>query len=368
MDFIEKIKRNQLLYYIGKCIKNIGNKEFRAKVLDLDTTPRMVMFHHNGDAYPGRIIYYFKTGGPAGFFGIFRGVLGALNYADQLGMLPVVEWTRSTPYCDESMDSVTMNPFEYYFKQPAGIALSEISQASNLVIGKISDGSFRRSSFSYGKYDESVGHAGYVWDCERFKELAVIMKKYIRLTDEVQKQMVADIDKLRITDRTLGVQVRRIVFQYGVKDHPMPVDLNDYILAIDKLMSKGGYDQIFLATEEEETLTAILERFGEKVVYYGDVIRNNIGDTFYSVTSNRPHHYFLLGYEVLRDACTLAMCKSLVAGMSNVSMHAKIMKLSMDSDYTEEIILNNGIVKNGMSTKQVSKKVHHLGSLKPERR
>lgn len=359
MDFIQRIKQKQWLYYIGKCIKNVGNKEFRAKVLDLDTTPKMVMFHHNGNAYPGKIIYYYKTGGVSGgFFGTFRCVLGALNYADQLGMLPVIEWDRSMRYCDESMDAITMNPFEYYFKQPGGISLAEISQVSNLVIGKGSDSSFRRDRLDV-EYDESMGHAGYVWDCRRFEELAMVMKKYIKLTDKVQNQIVTDIGGVGISGNTLGVQVRRLGFQYGTQDHPIPVELDDYITAIDKLISRGEYDTIFLATEEESSLAAMIDRFGDKVVYYKDIIRNNIGDTFSSVSSDRKHHHFLLGYEVLRDACTLAMCKSLVTGLSNVSMHAKIMKLSMDSDYSEEVILNNGIVSKGLSVKRASKKFRH---------
>ena len=186
MDILDLIRKNQLLYYIGKCLMYIRDKEFRSKVIDL-TTPEMVQFHHNGDAYPGKIIYYYKNSWTKtfGFFGVFRDILGGINYADQLGMIPVIEWDRASPYCDESMNPVTMNPFEYYFKQPAGIPLETVSQASNLVIGKLKDSWFVRHEYA--------GKVGYIWDQRRFEELSMIMRKYIRLTDDVQKKITADL-------------------------------------------------------------------------------------------------------------------------------------------------------------------------------
>lgn len=350
MDIVGMIRKNQLLFYIGKCLMYIRDEEFRSKVIAL-TTPEMAQFQHNGDAYPGKIVYYYKSTWTRNFglFGALNDVLGGINYADQLGMLPVVEWDRTSPYCDESMDSVTMNPFEYYFKQPAGVSLEEVSFASNLVLGKMKDSQFVRPGWG--------GRIVYGWNIERFKELAVIMRKYIRLTDDVQKDIVTDIKKCGITERTLGVHVRRISFQYGAKDHPVPVELDDFLTTVNKLMSTGAYDKIFLATEEEESLTAMINQFGEKIVYYKDVIRNNIGDTMFSAISDRPQHHFLMGYEALRDVCTLAMCKSLVAGISNMSMNAKIMKLSMDGDYTEEVILDNGLRDKGFTLKKVQKKI-----------
>lgn len=143
--------------------------------------------------------------------------------------------------------------------------------------------------------------------------------------------------------------MRRISFQYGVKGHLI-------IAAINRLMSTGAYDKIFLVTEKEESLTAMVYRYGEKLVYYKDVIRNNIGDIFLSVVSDWPQHHFLMNYEVLRDACTLAICKSLVAGISNVSISAKIMKLSMKDDYTEEVILSNGLLDRGLRFKKYRRK------------
>ena len=338
---------------IRKYIKKIQNPTFVESVLN-QSFFSMGWVCHNGSLYPGKIVYHYKCGWKGGgFFGMFREVLGALNYADQFGMYPVIEWSRSVPYCDKSMDAVTRNPFEYYFQQPVNISLTDLSNVSNLVEAKPKDELFERSNF--GCYER-----GYAWDCKRFEELAMIMQKYIRLTDEVKERIATDLRRMEITERTLGVQVRRISFQNGVKNHPVPVELDDFIAAVAKLMATGKYDKIFLATEEEESLIAMMNRFGEKIVYYKDVIRNNTGDIELSVISNRQRHHFLMGYEVLRDVCALAKCKSLVAGLSNVSINAKIMKLALDSDYSEEVILNNGLVGKGISTKQSVKKIRRM--------
>lgn len=57
MDILGMIKKNQLLYYIGKCLMYSHDEEFRGKVIGL-TTPEMVRFQHNRDAYPRKIICY----------------------------------------------------------------------------------------------------------------------------------------------------------------------------------------------------------------------------------------------------------------------------------------------------------------------
>lgn len=243
-------------------------------------------------------------------------------------------------YHEPSMDAVTTNIFEYYFQQPAGISLEEIAKASNVVIRAAND-------FRFLRKDYSLISNYYEWNQEYFQELAAMHRKYIHLKDEVGEHMTADIGDIGLTGRAIGVHIRRLMFQHPVKDHPVAVDLKDVISAVKKLMETGKYDQIFVATEETESLEQMQQEFGDCLIYYKDICRNNIGDTFRSAISARKNHHYLLGYEVLRDAYTLAGCQALVAGLSNVSFCAKIMRLSMGADYADEIILDRGIVKDG---------------------
>ena len=247
------------------------------------------------------------------------------------------------------MDTITTNIFEYYFQQPAEITIDEVSKASNVISRSSNDIRFMRKDYSQiSDY--------YEWNQEYFQELAAMQRKYIHLKNNVEERMTADIDSMGLTGRTIGVHIRRLMLQYHVKDHPVAVDLDDFVNAVKKLIETGRYDQIFLATEEMESLERMQQEFGDRLVYYKDIYRNNIGDTYRSAVSDRKEHHYLLGYEVLRDVYTLANCQALVAGLSNISFCAKIKRLSTETDYMDEIILNNGLAKDGMGFNTFYKK------------
>lgn len=325
-------------------MKSIRDPEFVNKVLEKNNNPNVLVITHNGSLYPGKIIYYIEHEDKrAGFGAILFKTLGAINFADQLGMIPVVRWGKLA-YYDSAMDEVTTNVFEYYFHQPTDVTVDDVSKANNVVTNQSrNDYLFLRKGFSIPDVDDH-----YIWSVVRFDEMANMLKKYIRLKDNVEKKMLSDISELGITDKTLGVQIRRVTFQYNIKDHPVGIKLDEFIVGVKKLWETGKYDKVFLATEEEESLKRMQQEFGEYLVYYKDIYRNDIGDTFVSVTSERKYHHYLQGYEVLRDMFTLANCRALVTGLTNVSFCAKIMKLSMDDDYEDECILDKGIAKSGM--------------------
>lgn len=345
MGIKDKIKNNRSLYYIIRCIKNIRNQEFVNNVLGVNNNPNLLRITHNGSLYPRKIIYYIEHEDKrAGFGAILFKTLGAINFADQLGMIPVVRWGKLA-YYDSDMDKVTTNVFEYYYQQPTDVTVDDVFKANNVVTNQSrNDYLFLRDGFSISDVDDH-----YMWNIVRFKEMAVMMKKYIRLNTCVEENIFADISGLGITDKTLGVQIRRVMFQYNVKDHPYGIGLDEYIHSVKKMWETGKYDKVFLATEEMESLVKMQQEFGEHLVYYKDIYRNDIGDTFISVTSERKYHHYLQGYEVLRDMYTLANCRALVTGLTNVSFCAKIIKLSIDDDYEDECILDKGIAKNGMN-------------------
>lgn len=343
------IKNHKKIYYILKILKNINNNHFIDMVCSYGNNSNLIYIHHNGNLYPEKIIYYFKCGwSGSGFFGIYRMTLGALNYANQYNMLPVIEWDSSIPYYDKSFDSITTNPFEYYFKQPGNIPLKDAKKSTNLVIGTSSDTSFSKKTLKFSS------ELLYKWDNEHFKELANAAKRYIHLEDNTQKSILFELKNLGISDRTIGVHIHRLIFKDGIKDHPIVTELDEYIVGVEKLLSTGNYDKIYLATDESDTLLKFKEKFSNLIIYYDDVYRNKSGDTFLSQSKREKHHY-RLGYEVLRDMYTLAKCKALVAGLSNVSFCAKITKLSFGEDYTDEIILDKGISKSKVTAKKFCK-------------
>lgn len=95
----------------------------------------------------------------------------------------------------------------------------------------------------------------------------------------------------------------------------------------EKTLTEGGYEQIFLATDENSAVQSFKERFGDRVKTYADTYRDEDGDDSIAFSSSdRRMHKYLLGLEVLRDEYTLTQCDGLVCGYSNVTFMARIMR------------------------------------------
>ena len=103
------------------------------------------------------------------------------------------------------------------------------------------------------------------------------------------------------------------------------------------------FDQIFLATDDSEAIEVFANKFGDKLVYYKDVIRTSGDETVMKSTVDRPLHHYNLGIEVIRDSYTLSLCSGLIAGLSNVSIFSRLMKQSEGKRYDYLKILDKGI-------------------------
>ncbi len=109
-----------------------------------------------------------------------------------------------------------------------------------------------------------------------------------------------------------------------------------------------------MATDDAAAIKALQEEFGDKVCCYQDVFRSS-GDVSVAFTgSDRKNHKYHLGLEVLRDMYTLACCDGLVAGVSNVSMCARIARKNMGKDYVYLKILDHGVNTKGKYFKGVA--------------
>ena len=98
-----------------------------------------------------------------------------------------------------------------------------------------------------------------------------------------------------------------------------------------------------MATDDKKTVEQFQMAFGDKLVYYKDVVRSDGDETVMKSQSQRENHHYLLGLEVLRDMLTLAACDGLAAGLSQVSYSARIQKKSMGQEYRDLVVLNKGI-------------------------
>lgn len=292
-----------------------------------------------GEANRNKCLYYIYFGGAEhGFFAQFRNLLKYLAYADRFGFYPVVEWSREIPYAEKELMQGTMNPFEYYFRQPSDISLEEMRKSYNV---------FRAEEIHIRDFflnqEIPEGEKGYQMSETFLERMAQIADKYIQLNAQTEEYIKEQIDSLLQGRKTLGVHVRGSDYRGGYNNHPVIVLTEEYAQATESLLQTGSYEQIFLATDDLSALRMFQKRFGEKLVYYKDVMRTKDSVSVAFSQSERPHHCYLLGLEVLRDMLSLTACDGLVAGISQVSICTQIMKRSRQETYADKVILDKGI-------------------------
>lgn len=176
-------------------LRYVKNKNYR-KWIDEYDEPTSFSFEQKGTELYGNIIYLIgmeDLGGcekTMGFFALFNCVLNRLYYADRLGLIPYVHYPNTVLYFDKEHGD---NAWEYYFKAVSDVQYEEIKSASNLAISKEKDSQFNLK-----------GRPGYELDDNGIVNLAVILKKYIRVNENMQRYLDEGIDLLDIENTRGG--------------------------------------------------------------------------------------------------------------------------------------------------------------------
>lgn len=301
---------------------------------------------HYGMLNKNKIIYYIELGnGEWGFFAVYRALLEALYFADIRGMLPVIRYRENFLYAEKNAINGTTNPFEYYFVQPSFIKVQDAKKSYKVVVSVPEHTEMVRLVFT-GEFASYHANSLYL------KQLARIQNKYIRLNENTSNFVKQGLQAIIGNNKVLGVHLRGTDFKKNYNIHPVYIKENEYIEAIKEAIKEDGWEKIFLATDDLAALDVCKHEFGDKLVYYEDVYRTQKAHSVAFSHDNRENHKYRLGLEVLRDAYTLAACDGLIAGISQVSISAQIIKLSQKKKYSYIKILDKGINENNRKFKK----------------
>lgn len=353
MNLVIKMKRrinrilisNKCLYVAVRCLYSFSTKDFQNLIYSYYAESQemtSLLIEHSGELCPRDTIYWIqfyrtneKRKGP-GFFAMMRRLLEMLNFADTMNLIPVVEWGEKSAYYDHDMDAVTHNVFEYYFQPVSNVDCREVSDYKNIIKAKEGNGTFlmpHASSFA----------ASYLVTEEEIEQLGYIYGKYIHLNTETKEYLEKEIKgKLRFK-RTLGLHVRGTDFNVGFKDHPIVISPTEFLNSTLQEIKTNKYEQVFLATDDQNVLRLFQKSLGDTLVYYEDTARSDDNVGVHSHSIERPKHFYRLGLEVLRDVYTLANCEGLICGLSQVAFAARYIKKSLGHSYGSLIILNHGV-------------------------
>lgn len=345
-DNIFKIlQSNPRVYCLQRVIRSINDSDYREQIMKFNHDPDILRIHRLGTQNKEKNIYYINVGNASmGFGACFRYVLYGLFSAKQLGFTPVVRLSQECPYQEKEPMMGTDNPFEYYFKQVSDITVVEALASNRVFIHN--DNYISQIEKDLGNPAPELG-TGYIVDEAYLQELANLVKEYISLNEYTEKYINNSMEKLISEDwdtaKVLGIQVRGTDYALNWNGHPNMVQAADYFAEIDDVLNKYGFRYIFLATDDQNRLIEFKNRYGNQLVYYDDVHRGT-GQINISLESNsRVKNAYLNGLEVIRDMYTLSRCDGFIAGLSQVSILTRVLRLSYGKQFEYLKVLDKGI-------------------------
>lgn len=244
----------------------------------------------------------YQLYGGAGFFARFTVVMEHLMIMEDMdeNLTPFMDFQTLKSNLHDYTNDETSNEWNYCFDQDYDYETVYSSEHIK------SDGLFRQVYIPpQGKNFR---------DKVLVKRISDLYTKYIKVKPEIISKINPEIEKYK----TLAVHCRRSDM---VKDHPN-IGLNysneTFYNKIKKIFDEGGFEKIYLATEELELLNYLKFKFGNKLIYQ-DCFRiiGNQSPVFY--LDPRPLHRTLQCQEVLLDALNMSNCDSLLCGISGVS-------------------------------------------------
>lgn len=249
-----------------------------------------------GGGYHGLTFYVIRVRHDgSGVMAYLRYVLFKCMIAEQRGYIPVVDMRNAiNPYLYESEVGVK-NAWEYFFEQPAGYSLDDISNAENIVFSSL------KEIEPEDKY------------CMEIKAAAA---KYIRFAPNVMSR-VDNLTEDWASASILGVKLRGTDYvTTRAKAHAVQPDIEEAIAFImETIKSKGiVYDALFLATEDATIIEAMRSRFGGKLIL-NDIDRFDHDEVWFkSDRLNKDKHK--MGEDYCVEIGMLIRCNSLIASGS----------------------------------------------------
>ena len=174
------------------------------------------------------------------------------------------------------------------------------------------------------------------WDCDypwgSFRDFDLDKyRKYFPFNKRIQDKL-DNISKEKYQN-TLAVHYRGTD---GV-GHTHRVSVEDYIQSTDDEFKNGGYDSIFVATDQSDVIDKFKNHFKDVKIFHYDHQRTlSTAGLHYSINAqpNTPER-ILAGDEVITDAYTLSICKTLIAKSSNISNFARILNPFLETLYQD---------------------------------
>lgn len=294
------------------------------------------MFYHNivygcrasfGSRNPDRTFYVIRCPkSDLGFFGLYNYVVGKLRDANAMNAEPVVDWQYyPNDYLLEDRLVGRVNAWEYFFRPMSDVSLSEVYCSKNVIM-----------SDSNGRWESTLAETE---DAAALLESNRLIEKYIILNDATQKICDKEYCRLEMNSlRVLGVKLRGTDFMSSPKSHSIVPDVELAVQIIEEKMAEwGGYDKIFIATEDETMFEQMKSIYGDRLLYNETLRFGSTNGKWLNELFDQPND--TLDYkrermlEYLISIYLLARCDALIAPVVGATLGAMRIKGRYEHHY-----------------------------------
>lgn len=269
---------------------------------------------HCGNAYPDKTFYVIRRhASRAGLFSFAMTNLAAIVEASDKGYVPVVDMQNSINPMIDANEVGSVNGWDRFFRQPCGYTLDDIAHAQNVILGSINPPA------QYPDYEM-------LSDPTALKRWRDACHQYLRVNDGIRLAANAYIQQELGHARTLGVLCRGTDYtRQRPHQHPVQPDIEQVIDECRKAIQSGGYERIYLATEDMGFWEAMNTAFPEMICSYqthryvttaGQNI-NDLGNAGWNAADRNR--------EYLTSIVILSQCNALVAGAAGGTYGALLM-------------------------------------------
>lgn len=292
------------------------------------STPTQIERHVSwGSDYPDKTFYVVRRPNYWGLMSIYVMYLRYFDYALRRGWIPVVDM-QTTPnlYLDEN-ELNQHNAWEYFFEQPCGYCLDDISHAKNVVLSS-------RQLLLAEDYTIDWTSLENEHVLRKWRSLA---SRYLRYSQNA-KQYIAEAENEVFPSNEhrnhfLGVYCRGTDYTaLKPKGHAVQPSPEMAIEKVRAVADGRDYSHIYLVTEDEDVLKLFKRAFGEKLLTLDAQRYKASGDYIWQKEEMLNRSRVQNGLEYLASMHLLTQCGGFIGGVTGGTA-ALMLMLQKPYDY-----------------------------------
>lgn len=285
---------------------------------------------HMGNENPDRTIYVIRIRRRhLGLMGYYISVMAWIRYALERGYCPVVDMENYPNTYLADRDIGKENAWEYYFRQPADVSLSEVYKSRNVLLGNLETPPEADLRWFY----ENVIQKD---DMEPYFDT---VRDHMHFSAEAEKILRESQEKILFPLQNSGKKVLGVVCRgtdlIGCIGHSRQPSMEELLSETRKIMDQHGYQFVFVASDTDMGIRRFQEFFGKEKVLFNESMRfdqysqknEQEGEVLSDIHFQRNHDEYLKGMEYLTTVYLLSCCDALYGSVVGATVGALCMNM-----------------------------------------